>query len=290
MGLRTLDEYTEAARLHHDFKRGGGDDDDDDDGDEANKQDARKRAAPVAKKADDPEQRKRLKEERVKSRAKLSFAGGDDDDEDDDEEDNKDKDTDESAKEPVLDRRRVVKDPNAETSFLPDSERDAKMREEARRLRREWEAEQAAQREMPMTVVFSYWNGAGTRRALTCKRGTTILEFLELARLSLANEVPELRRADAQSLMFVKEDLIIPGLYTFQDLIMSKARGKSGPLFDFGVHDDVRLVSDARAEMDESHPGKVCLRSWYDRNKTNFPASRWETFDPNAEYGRYAIR
>ena len=38
---------------------------------------------------------------------------------------------------------------------------------------------------------------------------------------------------------------------------MTKARGKSGPLFNFDVHDDVRMVNDAAVEKDESHAGKV---------------------------------
>ena len=44
---------------------------------------------------------------------------------------------------------------------------------------------------------------------------------------------------------------------TFYDLIVTKARGKSGPLFHFDVHDDIRLTNDVRVEKDESHPGKV---------------------------------
>ena len=59
----------------------------------------------------------------------------------------------------------------------------------------------------------------------------------------------------ADSLIYIKEDLIIPNQYTFYDLIITKARGKSGPLFHFDVHDDVRLLSDARVEKDDSHPG-----------------------------------
>lgn len=39
--------------------------------------------------------------------------------------------------------------------------------------------------------------------------------------------------------------------YSFYDLIVTKARGKSGPLFHFDVHDDIRLVNDARVEKDE---------------------------------------
>jgi len=51
--------------------------------------------------------------------------------------------------------------------------------------------------------------------------------------------------------MYVKEDLIIPHHYTFYDFIINKARGKSGPLFNFDVHDDVRLLADASVEKDE---------------------------------------
>jgi protein FAM50 len=45
--------------------------------------------------------------------------------------------------------------------------------------------------------------------------------------------------------------------------------------FEYG-----RLVNDARIEKDESHPGKVVERRWYERNKHIFPASRWEIYDP----------
>jgi protein FAM50 len=89
--------------------------------------------------------------------------------------------------------------------------------------------------------------------------------------------------------MFVKEDLILPHHHSFYELQLRKARGKSGPLFHFDVHHDVRLKSDARIEKDESHAGKVLLRSWYDRNKHIFPASRWEVFDPTKSYGKYTV-
>ncbi len=75
-------------------------------------------------------------------------------------------------------------------------------------------------------------------------------------------------------------------------MIVSRARGKSGPLFHFDVHEDVRLVNDYRIEKDESHPGKVIDRRWYEKNKHIFPASRWEMYDhkTNAEkYSTYTI-
>jgi len=90
--------------------------------------------------------------------------------------------------------------------------------------------------------------------------------------------------------MYIKEDLIIPHHFTFYDLIATKARGKSGPLFNFDVHDDVRLVGDATIEKDESHAGKLLTRGWYERNNHIFPASRWEVYDPSKTYEKYTIR
>ena len=63
------------------------------------------------------------------------------------------------------------------------------------------------------------------------------------------------RGTSISSLMYVKEDLIIPHTVSFYDLIVQKARGKSGPLFHFDVHEDVRMQSDATVEKDESHAG-----------------------------------
>lgn len=83
--------------------------------------------------------------------------------------------------------------------------------------------------------------------------------------------------------------MIIPHHHTFYEFIINKARGKSGPLFNFDVHDDVRMVSDATLEKDESHAGKVVERGWYNRNKHIFPASRWEVYESNKDYGNYSI-
>jgi protein FAM50 len=79
------------------------------------------------------------------------------------------------------------------------------------------------------------------------KKGDKISTFLEKAR----QQFPELRGTSVDNLMYIKEDLIIPHHYTFYDFIVNKARGKSGPLFNFDVHDDVRLLADASVEKDE---------------------------------------
>ena len=63
----------------------------------------------------------------------------------------------------------------------------------------------------------------------------------------------------------LQEDIILPQHYTFYELIKTKARGKSGPLFEFSVVEDIRLVNDATKEKTDSHAGKVVERHWYDR-------------------------
>ena len=130
-----------------------------------------------------------------------------------------------------------------------------------------------------LEVVYSYWDGTGHRRSIKLRKGSTIGEFLDMVRQQLSKEFKEARNSSSDEYMYVKEDLIIPHSYSFYDLIVRKARGKSGPLFQFDVHEDIRLLGDATVEKDESHPGKVVSRRWYDRNKHIFPASRWEVFD-----------
>ncbi len=121
-------------------------------------------------------------------------------------------------------------------------------------------------------------------------KGSSIGEFLEVVRQDLCKEFKELTTVASDALLYVKEDLMLPHDISFYDLIVTKARGKSGPLFHFDVHEDVRMGPlDRRVEKDESHPGKVVERRWYERNKHIYPASRWELYDPAKTYGTYTI-
>jgi len=185
--------------------------------------------------------------------------------------------------------KKAKKDPNAATSFLPDRERDAALEKAKEALRQEWLIEQEQVKSQKLEVVYSYWDGSGHRRTLTITKGATIEEFLIAVKQQCQEEFRDLRTCSADSLMYVKEDLVIPHHLSFYDLIVTKARGKSGPLFHFDVHDDIRLRSDATVEKDESHPGKICQRSWYERNKHIFPASRWEVYDPAVKREKYTI-
>ncbi|EGB12482.1 hypothetical protein AURANDRAFT_52170 [Aureococcus anophagefferens] len=198
---------------------------------------------------------------------------------------------------------KALKCPDVETSFLPDRARDAAARGEAAALAAEWTALQERAKAEPLEVVYSaarrgdrgvfrYWDGSGHRRTLEITKGHTIAKFLAASLAQLEHEFPDLRRVHVDNLMYVKEDLVIPHHFTFHDLIVSRARGKSGPLFRFDAKDDVRLgPTDVRVESDATHPGKVVMRAWFERNKHIFPASRWEPYDPAvARDDRYTVK
>ncbi|DBA03667.1 TPA: hypothetical protein N0F65_006846 [Lagenidium giganteum] len=220
-------------------------------------------------------EKKKPKKRKQKKTGPLSFSMDDDVDDD--------------AEIAVTKKLKITKNPHVETDFLPDKERQQKEEEERRKLRKEWEEEQERIKNENVVVTYSYWDGSGHRREITVPKKTTIGRYLELVRQQLVNEFAELRGVSGDNLIYVKEDLIIPHHYTFYDLIVTKARGKSGPLFHFDVHDDVRLINDARIEKDESHPGKVVERHWYEKNKHIFPASRWEVYDPSVKWEKYTI-
>jgi len=190
----------------------------------------------------------------------------------------------------LLPSKKVGKDHLVDTSYLPDVERDRKFEEEKAKLASEWIQLQNKVKNEPLCVVYSYWDGSGHRKEITINKGLTIGKFLEKIKNELISEFNELRNISSDNLMYVKEDLIIPHHISFYDLIITKARGKSGPLFNFDVHEDVRLIHDATVEKDESHPGKVLDRRWYERNKHIFPANRWEIYNPTVERsGPYTI-
>ncbi|XP_064550408.1 protein FAM50 homolog [Drosophila montana] len=187
-------------------------------------------------------------------------------------------------------KKKICKNPDVDTSFLPDRDREEQENRLREQLRQEWVMQQAELKDEDISITFSYWDGSGHRRNVLMKKGNSIYQFLQKCLELLRKEFIELKTVMADQLMYVKEDLILPHHYSFYDFIVTKARGKSGPLFQFDVHDDVRMISDASVEKEESHAGKVLLRSWYERNKHIFPASRWEPYDPTKSYDKYTIK
>ncbi|KAM8934387.1 protein FAM50A [Pelodytes ibericus] len=232
-------------------------------------------------------ERERKKEQKRKI-ASLSFNL--DEDEDDEDEDDDDYDEEEEEEEELPKKKKKLgKNPDVDTSFLPDRDREEEENRLREELRQEWEQKQEKIKSEEIEITFSYWDGSGHRRTVKMKKGNTIQQFLQKALEILRKDFSELRSAGVEQLMYIKEDLIIPHHHSFYDFIVTKARGKSGPLFNFDVHEDVRLLSDATVEKDESHAGKVVLRSWYEKNKHIFPASRWEPYDPEKKWDKYTI-
>ena len=219
------------------------------------------------------EESKKLKEkEKIKAKQKekikaLSFAF-DEDEEDCDEDETEDaekvdlkrKEEKNDSEESQLKKKRFGMNPNVNTSFLPDRERDEQENELREKLRIQWEENQRKTKEEDVEITYSYWDGSGHRKTVIMKKGNSIYQFLCKVLENIRSEFPELKIVTGDQLMYVKEDLIIPQTNTFYDFIVSRARGKSGPLFNFDVREDVRLKYDATVEKEESHAGKVVLR------------------------------
>ncbi|WWC73693.1 uncharacterized protein I206_107665 [Kwoniella pini CBS 10737] len=219
------------------------------------------------------------KKTKKKEKSKLSFADAEEEEGDTGEKRPREDAVDENGER----KKKFSKNPAVDTSFLPDRHREERELIEREELRKKWLAQQETIKGETIEITYSYWDGSGHRKSVECMKGDDIGTFLNKCR----QQFPELRGTSVENLMYIKEDLIIPHHYTFYDFIINKARGKSGPLFNFDVHDDVRLLADATVEKDESHAGKVVERSWYNRYKHIFPASRWEVYDPDKEYGSY---
>ncbi|XP_029466168.1 protein FAM50A [Rhinatrema bivittatum] len=236
---------------------------------------------------------KERKKEQKRKIASLSFTLDEDEAEEGDEEEEEEEEELELELEEIPTKKKkkqLGKNPDVDTSFLPDRDREEEENRLREELRQEWEAKQEKIKSEEIEITFSYWDGSGHRRTVKMKKGNTMQQFLQKALEILRKDFSELRSAGVEQLMYIKEDLIIPHHHSFYDFIVTKARGKSGPLFNFDVHEDVRLLSDATVEKDESHAGKVVLRSWYEKNKHIFPASRWEPYDPEKKWDKYTIR
>jgi protein FAM50 len=115
--------------------------------------------------------KKKLKRKKA-AKAKLSFAM---DDEGEGEEtveageggrsSSKDKDED-PLDGPPSKRGKFRKNPNVDTSFLPDREREEAERKERERLRVEWLEKQEDMKKEEIEVVYSYWDGSGHRKSV----------------------------------------------------------------------------------------------------------------------------
>lgn len=89
----------------------------------------------------------------------------DDEGQDDTEDTHSSKGQDDSA--PPSKKGKFRKNPNVDTSFLPDRDREEAERRERERLRQEWLRIQEETKQEEIEVVYSFWDGSGHRKSVT---------------------------------------------------------------------------------------------------------------------------
>lgn len=124
-------------------------------------------------------------------------------------------------------RAKLRKNPNVDTSFLPDREREEDERRQREELRQEWISKQEEMKQEEIEITYSFWDGSGHRKSvkvsriqwasrawpdhvehahglfvspIQCKKGDDIATFLEKCR----QQFPELRGVSVDNLMYVK--------------------------------------------------------------------------------------
>ena len=116
-------------------------------------------------------------------------------------------------------KKKIKKNPDVDTSFLPDREREeeeTRLREELRQVRsllnflffeynfsnfkhfqlvfiivllQEWTAKQNSLKEEPIEITFSYWDGSGHRKTIKMKKGDffSLITWFSKIKLQLQN-------------------------------------------------------------------------------------------------------
>ena len=110
------------------------------------------------------DEQKKVKKRKKVAKSTLSFAMDDDAGEDGVETPSSrgdEVDEERSAKRP-----KSRKNPNVDTSFLPDREREEQERKEREQLRQEWLRKQEDMKKEDIEITYSYWDGSGHRKSV----------------------------------------------------------------------------------------------------------------------------
>jgi protein FAM50 len=97
----------------------------------------------------------------------------------------------------------LTKNPNVDTSFLPDREREEEERTERELLRKQWLQEQERIKNETIEITYSFWDGSGHRKVVEVKKGDDIAGFLGKCKA----QFPELRATSVENLMYIKVSL-----------------------------------------------------------------------------------
>lgn len=66
------------------------------------------------------------------------------------------------------------KNPNVDTSFLPDREREEQERRDREDLRQEWLRKQEEMKNEDIEITYSFWDGSGHRKSVTVSCATLL--------------------------------------------------------------------------------------------------------------------
>lgn len=75
---------------------------------------------------------------------------------------------------PVFKKSKFGKDPNIDTSFLPDREREEEERKVREELRQEWLKKQDEIKKETIQITYSYWDGSGHRKEVEVRMNAII--------------------------------------------------------------------------------------------------------------------
>lgn len=101
---------------------------------------------------------KKVKKRKKMAKSTLSFAVDDEDEENGSASPNGD--------EPAVKKSKSRKNPEVDTSFLPDRDREEAERREREELRQEWLRKQEELKTEDIEIIYSYWDGSGHRKSV----------------------------------------------------------------------------------------------------------------------------
>ena len=122
------------------------------------------------------EEQKKLKKRKKAAKSTLSFAM-------DDEGDGGDTSVssttyvDNGGEEQSSKRAKFRKNPNVDTSFLPDRDREEAERREREALRQEWLRKQEEMKKDEIEITYSYWDGSGHRKSVVVCRSFDLSRY-----------------------------------------------------------------------------------------------------------------
>jgi protein FAM50 len=159
---------------------------------------------------------------------------------------------------------KIVKDPNVDTSFLPDKERDEREELERERLKNEWLKIQEEKRSEMIMVYFTFTDGPNDLvRHEEIVAGSTVREFLDVAK----NVNLDYKLTSPSQLMFIKDMSIIPHDMTFYEI--QELNGLKWNINLFPTKED----------GSKNHPVEIVERAFYDKNSHCYPMSHWKPYE-----------